>query len=312
MLAWQGHTCAGRSVLPEPVCERLSQPSGFSSCSPDISRARALQCAGLCGSEGHTQMADRSRKWGAVLDGAPEVAEVMPIARQAVRIRLQPQTVRDDENAYPAFDNRYRYAPEGADDALRTGTRSRAIYILRVLRACRAHARWSVRFCTDSCGNFAATHGFRMAAVRVKWTGPDDPANPEHGEVAHHANRGQNEPFGSEDAQPFAGGWRVLAASAGNMAGNCRTPLLPRRVKAHRSWSGRGATGVDYRWMRNEQGSSAPWPTPARGVAHPLTVASWHGIHVPDSPATRRRSIRSRSADRSSGFSYFGRLYAAR
>ena len=143
MLALQGHTCAGRSVLPEPVCERLSRPSGSSSCSPDISRARAWQCAGLCGSEGHTQMADRSRKWRAVLDGAPEAAEVMPIARQAVRIRLQPQTVRDDENAYPAFDNRYWYAPEGADDALRTGTRSRAIYILR---SCRAHARWSVRF----------------------------------------------------------------------------------------------------------------------------------------------------------------------
>ena len=311
MLALQGHTCAGRSVLPEPVCERPSQPSGYSPCSPDISRARALQCAGLCGYEGHTQMADRSRQWGAVLDGAPEVAEVIPIARQAVRIRLQPQTVRDDENAYPAFDNRYRHAPEGADDALRTGTRSRAIYTSRSSGVSRARAL-QCTVCTDSCGNFAAAHGFRMAAVRVKWTGPDDPANPEHGEVAHHANRGQNEPFGSEDAQPFAGGWRALAASAGNMAGGYRTPLLRRHRKTHRSWSGCGATGVDYRWMRNEQGSSTPWPTPARGVAHPLTIASWHGIYVADSPAKRRRSIRSRSGDRPSGFSYFGRLWAAR
>ena len=307
MLALQGHTCAGRSVLPEPVCKRPSQPSGSSSRSPDISRARALQCAGLCGSEGHTQMADRSRQWGAVLDGAPEVAEVMPIARQAVRISLQPQTARDDENAYPAFDNRYRYAPEGADDALRTGARSRAIYILRVLRASRAHARWSVRFVRIRTEIWRQCRALERSPCDSK--GPPVSAwQCRTRETVAFGNEAQNERFSREDAQPFAGGWRVLAGSTGNVAGNCRTPLLRRHRKTHRSWSGRGATGVDYRWMRNEQGSSAPWPAPARGVAHPLTVASWHGIYVPDSPATRRRSIRSRSADRSSGFSYFGRL----
>ena len=235
MLAFQRHTCAGRAVLPEPVCKRPCQPSGSSPFTRRLARTR-VGVYGVYGFEGHTHMADRSRQWGAGLDGAPEVADVMLVAPQGFR------TVRDGENAYPAFDNRRRYAPEGADNALRTGARSRApyIYFARVART-RVAVCGLYGFVRKFCGHVRLWRG--PHATRLGH--PYYSGNAERGKQRFFGNHPESESFSSDDA-------------------------------------------------------------------HPFTIASGHGIYVPDSPATRRRSIRSRSGDRPSGFSYTGRLWAAR
>ena len=133
-------------------------------------------------------MADRSRQWEAGLDGTPEVSDVMPIAPQAVRISPQPQTVRDEENAYPAFDDRYRQATEGAGDALRTGARSWAPYI---------YFTHVARTRVGVCGLYGSVRKF-CGHVRL-WRGPHAtrqdhpyyPGNAERGKRRRIATKGQ-------------------------------------------------------------------------------------------------------------------------